>query len=273
VQPGLSLGDRFTVAKLAQDGRAAAAANGASASRQRDPALAGLTPRSSPSGSRGGATSSGSPSRGAGGSGGSSGTVVPDETVDYGDFLGNPPAAVATDSPGGSALPRSTFSERSPAAAALAVARAKERNRPNLAELPGHTVDLNGKVLDAQPGVPRFPLMPEFASISFQTQDRDPTADNRRDVTGAPVSGPAYRVTGTWTNAFGQEGKFEGYMVDMPGGFSWLFLYTSTDGGAPTRFMGYISDGGLVAGRMWSYALDSSGGLLDWALTSESGQW
>jgi hypothetical protein len=82
LRPGLSLGDRFTVAKLAQDGRAAAAANGASASRQRDPALAGLTPRGSPSGGRGGATPSGSPSRSAGGSGGSPGTVVPDETVD-----------------------------------------------------------------------------------------------------------------------------------------------------------------------------------------------
>jgi hypothetical protein len=256
------------------------------------------TPQGGLSGS-GGDNASVSPSRGAGGNGGSPGTVVPDETVDYGAYTGDPPAAVATDSPGGSTLPRSAFSERSPAAATLSLglprsafserspaaaalvpAMAAERNRPNLPELDHvNGVDFEGKELQRSDD-PQYPwvwpplrLNPEDAYLQFVTQDRDRNADNDTNLTGAPAKGPAYRVTGYGADAFGKPLMFEGYMVDMPGGFSWLSLEAQrADGRVQMRFMGYISDDGLIHGHMWSFYYDDSGKWVDWAYTSETQQ-
>jgi hypothetical protein len=143
--------------------------------------------------------------------------------------------------------------------------------RPNVPQLPGHIVELNGKVLDQNS--PGFQPQPQAVQIWFKTQDRDPSGDNRT-VSEAPVDGVAYRITGRLTDAYVHDEDFTGWVVEIPGGFSWLNI-VSTDpaGNILARFWGYVSDGGLVAGRLWTFHYDSSGTLDNRVLTSESGQW
>jgi hypothetical protein len=141
-------------------------------------------------------------------------------------------------------------------------------------ELADHAVDLEGRQVS---GNAIFGWGKAF--IRFGIQERDPTADNDTDLTGAPVPGPAYRVAGDWVNVFGQATQFEGYMVDMPGGFSWLSLKVSPDDDSvkagrvvDVSFQGYVSRDGLVAGRMLCTSYDSDGNR-EWAVTELSGQW